>query len=54
MMSGEKRDPCGACPSDIDREFMPGWDDLIAQAIDGAIAIERSAEPSAAPLEAAA
>ncbi len=54
MMSGEKQDPCGACPSDIDCEFMPDWDSLISQAIAGAIAIERSAKPAAAPLEAAA
>jgi hypothetical protein len=54
MTSGEKEGPCGDCPSDIDREFMPGWDNLISQAIDGAIAIERSAQPAAAPLEAAA
>jgi hypothetical protein len=54
MTSGEKEGPCGACPSDIDREFMPGWDSLISQAIDDAIAIERSAQPAAAPLEAAA
>ena len=54
MMSGEKRDPCGACPSDIDRQFMPDWDSLISQAMADAIAIERSTKPAAAPLEAAA
>ena len=54
MMSGEKQDPCGACPSDVDREFMSGWDSLISQAIADAIAIERSAKPAVAPLEAAA
>jgi len=54
MMSGEKRDPCGACPSDIDREFMPGWDSLISQAIAGAATIDRLAKPIVAPLEAAA
>jgi hypothetical protein len=54
MTSDEKRDPCGACPSGIDREFMSDWDSLISQAIGGAIAIEQSANPAAAPLEAAA
>jgi hypothetical protein len=54
MMSGEKRDPCSACSSDIDREFMPEWDSLISQAIAGATAIERSTKPAVAALEGAA
>jgi hypothetical protein len=33
---------------------MSGWDSLISQAIADAIAIERSAKPAVAPLEAAA
>jgi hypothetical protein len=54
MMSGEKGEPCGSCPSDIDRQFIPGWDGLISEAIDGATAIERSAGALAPSLEAAA